>query len=124
MTTQKSKIILKGLKLDLFLGWTQEERSQKQAVLVDIILRFIESPKACKTDNLADTICYYSLIKEIENKTITQEFKLLESLAAHIYQIIQTFTLNQAFASISITKQPSSLPELTGGAVFKYGDNN
>jgi dihydroneopterin aldolase len=122
MMTDKhfSRLFLRGIELTLNLGWPDAERAQKQSLLIDIILQFATPPKACLTDNLTDTICYDELIKKIVQATEAREYRLIEHLAWHIYQIIQK-NLSSHAISVSISKKPA-IPQLTGGVVFTYGD--
>lgn len=115
-----TSITLRQLKLQIYLGWSAQERLKKQPILLDIQLKFRNVPKACHTDNLADTVCYATLVEKIQQIT-QQRFRLLEHLAHEIYQIIQKNIKKQTTISLKLTKKPP-IKNLTGGVTFYYGD--
>ncbi len=80
------KIILEDIELEFNIGVTQEERENKQKILIDIELNTnLEKPG--QTDDINDTINYSEVYKEIEKLT-NKEFKLLESLANNITDVV------------------------------------
>lgn len=116
-----SHLHLRGLELCVFLGWPENERLEKQVVLLDIEIKLAEPPKACVTDHLDDTFCYAELIAEIQDKVRTPVFHLIEHLCHEIYQLIKPRLPRQAQLSVRVTKYPK-IPGLTGGVIFSYGD--
>ena len=112
---------LRSLKLNVNLGWRKKEREHEQTVLLDIDLHFLQVPKACLSDNLDDTVCYATLIEEIQRQLDTKDFRLIEHLSYAIYQIIKTHTPAKTKISVRITKFPK-IKGLTGGACFCYED--
>ena len=65
MKNPVSNIVLHGLELSVILGWPEEERRQRQLVLVDVSVRLHKPPQACFTDQLEDTFCYDALVTAI-----------------------------------------------------------
>jgi dihydroneopterin aldolase len=116
-----SVIHLRAIELNLHLGWPEAERKEKQIILVDLHLHFSTPPKACETDDLKDTYCYDQLIQKIVKETTSREFRLIEYLAQHIYQIIRLTFTEIAAIQVAVSKKPA-IPQLTGGVVFSYGD--
>jgi FolB domain-containing protein len=121
MTQITSVLRLNHIELNLHLGWSEQERAQKQLVFMDIILKFLDPPKACKTDELKDTHCYYSLIKNIQKSTESREFNLIEHATAFIYQSLKTTLSETTYIHVIIHKNLSAVG-LSGEAVFEYGD--
>lgn len=122
--TASSGIRLRRIVLDLHIGVSEEERSQKQPIFIDILLRFTTTPLGYFTDNLDDTYCYDKLIQHIIAETQFQAFQLIERLAAHIYTVIQNFfgVITHRILVI-VTKNPQQyIPQLTGGVECMFGD--
>ena len=79
---------LKNIELDVFLGVPEDERKNKQTVLVSVFFEF-DSSKAELSDEIADSVDYfeiYQVVKSFEGK----EFKLIEKLHREIYDKIET----------------------------------
>jgi 7,8-dihydroneopterin aldolase/epimerase/oxygenase len=122
MTSKKnSSLSLRGLELKVFLGWPAEERAQLQTVSVDIEIEFATALQACVSDNLDDTFCYNELIQTLEKKIAAREFHLLEHLAFELYQAVKQTIQLDAKVGIHVKKMPA-IPQLTGGAIFYFGD--
>ena len=119
-----SSLFLQGLEFDVHLGWPDEERKQQQKVLLDIELRFLHPPRACSTDDLADTHCYDQLAKNIMQHLSKREFRLMEHLGKELYQYIKhQFHKQEVSLNIRITKRPP-IANLRGGVSFCYGDSH
>lgn len=116
-----SNIVIRQFELNVYLGWTEAERLQPQCISLDIFIRFPSEPLACQTDELNDTFCYDTLTKTIKNHLQDQSFRLIESFAYTIYQLIKKSVLNECLITVGITKQPP-IQELKGGVTFLYGD--
>ena len=121
MNKPAASIFIKQLELSVYLGWALEERSKKQIVNCDIHLLFPSPPKACVSDDLADTICYDDLITQIKNKIEQQTFRLLEHLGHDIYTLIVSNVSDKMKVHIQLTKQPA-ISQLAGGVCFSYGN--
>ena len=96
------------LELNLFLGVTQAEQLQKQLIMLDIDIHFEKPPKACLTDNIADTYCYDALVQCIQLHIASRPFHLLEHLAYSIYQEIKQSIdpIQPASIRVQVTKKP------------------
>jgi len=116
-----ARIQLNQLSMDVLLGWPKDERSAKQTVFVDIILHFHALPTGCQTDELADTICYRSLIEKLIAHTQAKEYRLLEYLGHDIYQFLKSLLNDSLAIAVTITKFPS-IDALTQGVSFQCGD--
>lgn len=117
----KTSLFLNGLELPVVLGWPEEERAQKQIVVLDIQIHFPKPPLACVTDNLVDTFCYDALVNSIKLRLAHEEFRLIEHLGHDIYQICKEHLTKNVLLGIRLTKKPA-IENLTGGVSFCYGD--
>lgn len=115
-------LFIRGLELQVNLGWRRQERKQEQAILLDIDLTFPKVPKACKTDDLNDAICYAELAKCIQKSLADKDFKLVEHLAYHIYHTIKPNVPIKTKIAVRVTKYPK-IEGLTGGVCFSYADD-
>lgn len=95
--TPKSSLEIKQLELVIHLGWPEKERSKRQLVLADLHIHFNESPKACVSDHLDDTVCYASLIKQLVAQTQDKTFHLIEHVAENLYTLLKAALPPQAF---------------------------
>jgi FolB domain-containing protein len=112
---------LQQLELNLHLGWPKSERAEKQIVMVDIHIHFIEPPTACKTDELDEKTNYDTLIQNIIRDVTPKSFRLIEHLGCELYGIIKAFLPENTLVNVCVTKYPPIL-DLKGGAKFWYGD--
>ena len=86
------KIIIKNLKVESNIGISCEERSDKQALLIDIIL-FTDLRKSGISDDINDTINYSTVCKEII-MLLQKEFATIECIAETLaQQIKQNFNI-------------------------------
>jgi dihydroneopterin aldolase len=119
----KCGMMLRALELDVFIGCIDSEREKKQTISLDIRLHFPEPLSACTTDELTDTICYDTLIRQIKATLGERHFNLIEYLGCEIYQMIKKNVSAATSVNICITKKPP-ISGLTGGAAFFYGDGD
>lgn len=119
--TTNASLFIKALELPIYLGWSQEERSQIQTVRLDIDIHLPHPPLACTTDNLADTFCYAVLIKKIFDHIAHKNFHLLEHLTYVIHQLIKPLLPPQATVTLHLSKQPQ-IENFTGQVCFSYGE--
>jgi len=111
---------LHRLELPVLLGWPEEERSEKQIVFVDIHFAFTQPPLAFKTDELNDTICYQTLIHEIQTFVHNKSFRLVEFFCNELHQFIKS-KHPAANLSIIVKKYPP-IAELTEGVTVSCTD--
>lgn len=123
MIKYRSKIIVIDYKINLYIGVTKSERSNKQKVLLSIEIELKKLPQATNTDNINDTLCYHNLctqLKVLNNLT----FNTIEYLGMRVYKIIhQLVTPNHL--KVEIKKLPI-IDNLLGGVKFIIDsrDNN
>lgn len=112
---------IRKLELSLNLGWGEKERSKERKVLLDIAISFPESPKACASDELRDTVCYATLSQVIREKVSAKPYRLIEHLSSDIYTLVKNQIPKNAKLKICITKFPA-IGGLKEGVSFEYGD--
>ena len=121
MAKLNSYLSIRNLELNINLGWRLKERRQEQAILLDIDIYFAKPPKAVKTDQLEDTICYATLIEAIRENLGEKKYKLVEHLSYDIYQLIKMRLSQKAQIMVRVTKHPQ-IKGLIDGVCFHYGD--
>jgi D-erythro-7,8-dihydroneopterin triphosphate epimerase len=77
------RIYIRDLKVRCILGIDEQERANKQNVLVQIVME-TDLRRAGRTDALADTIDYRALKKRILRRAEESQFYLIEALAQSI----------------------------------------
>ncbi|MDZ5761339.1 dihydroneopterin aldolase [Lyticum sinuosum] len=82
------KISILDLRVLVYIGCTQEERSNPQMISINIDLSFDISLLGADTDRLEDTVCYASIAKIVRDFCETKSFNLIENLGKSIYEEI------------------------------------
>lgn len=80
------RILISDLAARCIIGVHDEERREKQDVLIDITL-YADLSKACKSDRFEDTVDYRSMKKRIVIMVEESRYYLVEALAEAIAQI-------------------------------------
>jgi FolB domain-containing protein len=80
------KIYIKGLLLRTIIGTNDNERVEKQDVLIDITL-WADLKKAMESDSIDDTINYKKLKKKIIKEVESSSFYLIEALANKVAKL-------------------------------------
>jgi FolB domain-containing protein len=83
MNTAMDRILIKDLMLRCILGLSNEERREKQDVLINLVL-WTDLTRAAVTDNIEDTVDYAALKKRIITLVEGSQFHLAETLADRI----------------------------------------
>ncbi len=77
------KIYIRDLAIRCIIGVNQDERTEKQDVVINVIL-FTDTRKAGRTDALEDSVDYKGVKKAILSLVESSEFLLIEKLADEI----------------------------------------
>jgi dihydroneopterin aldolase/D-erythro-7,8-dihydroneopterin triphosphate epimerase len=80
------KIYIRNLEIRCIIGVNQDERTEKQDVVINVIL-FTDTRKAGRTDDLADSVDYKRVKKAILSLVESSEFLLIEKLADEIAKV-------------------------------------
>ncbi len=102
-------IFLSEVKVQTKLGVPEWERMVEQTIILDIEIGY-DLSKACKSDDVADTIDYGIVVNRIRETLTENSFQLVEALAEHICQIIL-----KEFGALSVkvkVAKPAILPGL------------
>ncbi|HYN53954.1 MAG TPA: dihydroneopterin aldolase [Methylotenera sp.] len=102
-------IFLSEVKVQTKLGVPAWERMVLQTIILDIEIGY-DLSKACKSDAIADTINYGTVVRRIRDTLNEHSFQLVEALAEHICQLI----LNE-FGALRVkvkVAKPAILPGL------------
>jgi 7,8-dihydroneopterin aldolase/epimerase/oxygenase len=118
---QHATLTINGLQLFVFLGVYPEEKVKPQCVSLDIKVEFIEPPKACSTDQLADTYCYHQLIDFIKEMVAKRKFQLIEYLTAELHSLLKSYFPASSKILLKLTKKPP-VSDLMGGVTFELKD--
>ena len=77
------RILIKDLLLRTIIGINDDERTEKQDVLINLVVQ-ADTRRAGQTDDIEDAVNYRTLTKEIINLVETSRFLLVERLAEEI----------------------------------------
>ena len=80
-------ILVSGLRVETRVGWTDEERSARQTVLVDVDVE-TDAGASAASDDLGDTVDYAALIADVADYVGSRETRLLERLAAEVAEMV------------------------------------
>lgn len=106
------RILIRGLRVETRVGWTDEERAQPQAVLVDLDVG-IDASVSARSDELGDTVDYAAVISEVARHVSSREERLLERLAAEVAEIVSAMNGVKS-VSVEIAKEVVPVPEEVG----------
>lgn len=84
-----ASIHIKNLRLRTFIGFNEEEKTKKQDVIVNIILRY-DATTASVSDSVDDACNYKVLTKKIIALVEERSFDLLEKMSGDIIHLIAT----------------------------------
>jgi FolB domain-containing protein len=82
----KDRILIENLLLRTIIGINDEERRNRQDVLINIVLQ-ADTHRAGETDDIKDAVNYRTITKEIIKLVEYSQFYLVEKLAAEIASI-------------------------------------
>ena len=80
------KIYIRDLAIRCIIGVNQDERTEKQDVIINVIL-FTDTRRAGQTDVLEDSVDYCTVKKAILSLVDNSEFMLIEKLADEIAKV-------------------------------------
>ena len=86
ISAYNNKIYIRDLSIRCIIGVNQEERTEKQDVIINVIL-FADTRKAGQTDDLDDSVDYKKVKKTILSLVENSEFLLIEKLAEEIAKV-------------------------------------
>lgn len=114
-------IFLNEVKVQTKLGVPEWERMVEQTIILDIEIGY-DLSKACKSDDVNDTIDYGAVVNRIRVALKEYSFQLVEALAEHICQLILR-EFNALNVKVKVAK-PAILPGLKAlGIVIERSKN-
>ncbi len=81
------KIIIKDLKIFAFHGVHDEEKSNGQQFILDIVV-WLDLKKPGVTDNVNDTVSYSEIIRKVSDVFTAQKYDLIEKAAAVVMDAV------------------------------------
>lgn len=101
-----TSLSINDLQLKVNLGASEKERARKQTVMLNIDIIFSTPPKACKTDAIADSVCYDEMIVKIRKFCIGKEYSLIEHLGHQLHQFIKKNIPSGCRLYLMVEKKP------------------
>lgn len=108
------KIIIKDLKIFAFHGVNPEEKEDGQNFVLDIVCG-VDIKKACRSDDLNDTVSYAKIIKTATRVFTAEKYDLLERAAQVVADAV--FAEYERVQTVEITLKK---PEAPIKADFSY----
>src|SRR5262245_5440611 len=81
------KILLEGIRLEIRVGTTEEERNEPQLCGLDVVLE-ADLKAAGRSGDLKHTVDYASIFRSIEAHCAQNSFTLLEQVGQQVCDII------------------------------------
>lgn len=123
MLNKYSSIIsLDNMKVSMSIGLSDEERSEKQDIILSFKLFYNKPPKACETDNIDDTSCYYQIYKIADNYCNNNSIKLLEHLCYELYKQIRKVVNDDIKIWVKAEKCKPPIDNFFGTSSFEFTD--
>ncbi|AEE26268.1 dihydroneopterin aldolase [Francisella hispaniensis] len=102
----KQSLFLSDIEIYVSLGCSEEERAYKQMITLDLELEFSQNYSASNSDNLEETICYYTLRNNIQQFCDSISCNLIEYLAKQIYLFIGEKHRDITIKYLKLNKKP------------------
>jgi FolB domain-containing protein len=122
MDSHSTVLAFDDLRFRVRLGCSEGERASPQEVALGLSVRFAEPPAACRSDRLADTVCYASLAEAALKRCAGREYQTLERLAHDLYEGLAPLLPPEAALGLSVTKLHPPIRGLRGGVRFTIGE--
>lgn len=108
-----------NLRLSTIIGCNDWERIKKQDIIINVIMEF-DPRRALSSDDLADTLDYRSIKKQIISLVASSSFNLLETLTASILNSIMD-TSRVLAATVTVDK-PNALRYADSVAISMHAE--
>ncbi len=108
------KVIIEALRVDTIIGVHEWERSVRQSLVISIELG-CDVRKAAANDQLVDTVDYAGIASRIIAFTAEHHFRLLETLAEQLAQLLlDEFPIQQVKLSV---RKPAAIAQATAAGI-------
>ncbi len=102
------KIIIEQIAVDAIIGVYEQERINKQPLLIDLELQY-DASQACESDNIDHALDYHKICLDIYEFVKESRFHLLEALAQAIAKRV---LINENVFSIRVNiSKPEALEQ-------------
>lgn len=115
-------VSLNDLLIKANIGVTAAEREIPQDIKISFKLLFNKMPKACETDDIADTVCYHEIAQIALSHCNNEKVKLLECLCFGLYKKIRNVVASDIKIWIKTEKCNPPIEGMLGGTCFEYSD--
>lgn len=115
--TPTFKLYVQDLRLPVFLGWEEYERSQLQEISISLELEFKETPLAYSSDDLNESICYETICKILKDGVSKNTFRTVEKLTQEIKTLLESKLSVLQNYKIRLHKLNPPIEGLMGGVV-------
>ena len=89
------KILIQDLLLRTIIGVNEEERVNRQDVVVNVVM-YVDTRAAGASDDIVDTVNYRTIAKEIASSVENSSFYLVERMANQVARIcLQDLRVNK-----------------------------
>ena len=115
-------IYLHDLKVDCIIGLWDWERKTKQRIVIDLDMA-TDIARAAQSDAIEDTLDYKTVAKRLISFVGDSDFKLVETLAENIANILlQEFKVK--WVRVKINKKGAIRGATDVGVIIERGDGN
>ena len=108
------KITIKNLKIFAYHGVNPEEKENGQNFYIDVDY-YLDITKACKSDDLNDTVSYAKVVKAVTRAFTQQSFDLIEKAAQTVADAVL-----EGFEPVSRVDVTVKKPDAPVKADFEY----
>lgn len=98
------RIDLLGMKLKVYLGVHDFERSCTQSVKLNLTFKFLSMPKGCVSDSINDVMCYDKIARSVYNFTMNKSYRLIEHLAFELLNYLKSLLNIPVDISLNVIK--------------------
>ena len=95
-----------GLELEVNLGVPDEERSERQKVMLDVTIADECSSSLGYEDEPSQVVCYDEVICTILDKLKDKQFQLVEYLAQFIMNVLEKEFFSKNNITVQVLKKP------------------
>lgn len=108
-------VFIAGLRLETIIGIFDREREKAQPVILDIEMGY-STRKAAQSDNIKDSIDYFTVSERLKILAQQHTFQLVESFAEEVSRII-LHEFNAEWVKVRLNK-PLAISEAQGVGVI------
>lgn len=116
----QTQLQLPAINIEMHIGVTDEERHTKQPMLIGLSITFSETPLACISDQISDTVCYDALVQKIVTLAQQNHFHLIEHAAHAFYSAIRNDMPFHSTLALSVSKCKPPIAQLGAPVTFTY----